>query len=144
MRRALVASTAFTGTVLAFVIAVALAQWLRPRAPLAGLGVSLALACMVYVLWLVVSGWLPHRDVGWLWLSPGALLVAIGVQAMHLVSTFLLGPKLANSTELYGVIGVVATILFWLYIVGRLVIGGATINASVYEHRARSTGATSP
>jgi uncharacterized BrkB/YihY/UPF0761 family membrane protein len=139
IRRVLVASAAFTGTVLAFVVTMAVAQWLRTRAPGPGLGVSLAVVVVVFVLWLVVSGWLPHRDAGWLGLAPGALLVAVGVQAMHLFSAFLLGPKLTNATELYGVIGVVATILFWLYIVGRLVIGGATINVSVHEHRFGST-----
>ena len=36
-------------------------------------------------------------------------------------------------SELYGVLGVVSTILFWLYIAGRLVLGAATLNASLYE-----------
>ena len=32
----------------------------------------------------------------------------------------------------------VSTILFWLYITGRLVIGAATINASLYEQRSQT------
>ena len=31
-----------------------------------------------------------------------------------------------------------STTLFWLYIVGRLVVGAATINASVYEQSTRT------
>ena len=64
---------------------------------------------------------------------PGAVLVAVGLEGLHLFTVYFLGPKLANATELYGVLGVVSTILFWLYITGRLVIGAATINASLYE-----------
>jgi uncharacterized BrkB/YihY/UPF0761 family membrane protein len=51
---------------------------------------------------------------------------------------YFLGPKLANATELYGVLGVVSTILFWLYIVGRLVVGAATVNASLHEQSTRT------
>jgi uncharacterized BrkB/YihY/UPF0761 family membrane protein len=70
-------------------------------------------------------------------LLPGAVLIAVGVQVFYLFTTLFLGPKLASATELYGLIGIVGTILFWLYIVGRLMIGGAILNASIHE---RGTG----
>jgi membrane protein len=66
-------------------------------------------------------------------LLPGAVVVAVGLEGLHLFTVYFLGPKLANATELYGVLGVVSTILFWLYIVGRLVVGAATVNASLHE-----------
>jgi len=44
-------------------------------------------------------------------------------------------PCLGTATELYGGIGVATTMLFWLHIVGRLVIGAATLNASLVERR---------
>ena len=71
---------------------------------------------------------------------PGALLVGIGVQAFYQFATWFLAPKLANATELYGLLGIAATALFWLYILGRLMIGAVTLNASVREQRI----ATSP
>ena len=49
--------------------------------------------------------------------------------AFYLFTIWFLGPKLASATETYGVVGVFTTLLFWLYLVGRLVIGGATLNA---------------
>ena len=86
-------------------------------------------------MWLVVSSWLPHRGIGWRDLVPGAVLVAIGMQAFYLFATIFLAPKLANATQLYGLLGIAATVLFWLYVLGRLTIGAATLNASLYENR---------
>ena len=99
---------------------------------------TLALVVVPFTIWLLTSRRLPHRDVGWMGLAPGALLVALGLHGLHLFTVFFLGPKLENATELYGVVGVVSTILFWLYIAGRLVIGAATINASLYEQTSQT------
>ncbi len=55
---------------------------------------------------------------------------------MHLFTTYFLGPKLTSATQLYGVIGVTTTILFWFYLAGRLIIAGATLNTAFTERRA--------
>ncbi len=43
-------------------------------------------------------------------------------------------------------VGVVSTILFWFYLTGRLVIGAATLNASLYEQdlHARAAAGSAP
>ena len=64
--------------------------------------------------------------------------MAVGIEGLHVFTVYFLGPKLENATELYGVVGVVSTMLFWLYITGRLVIGAATINASLYDQRSQT------
>lgn len=129
------ASLAFTGAALVFVAAMAAVRWLRSESAGLGLVTTLALIVVPFAIWLWASLRLPHRDLGWLKLLPGAALVAAGVQALHLFTTLYLGPRLTNSTELYGALGIATTILFWLYIVGRLVIAAATLNASLDEHR---------
>ena len=128
----------FTGTALTFVAAMAAVRWLREESPGTGLAATLAVIVVPFAIWLLVSKRLPHQDVGWMGLVPGAVLVAVGIEGLHVFTVFFLGPKLANATELYGVIGVVSTMLFWLYITGRLVIGAATINASLYEQRSQT------
>ena len=138
VRKALLASLAFTGTALTFVASMAAARWLREESPGTGLAATLAVVVVPFAIWLLVSKRLPHQDVGWMGLVPGAVLVAVGIEGLHVFTVFFLGPKLANATELYGVIGVVSTMLFWLYITGRLVIGAATINASLYEQRSQT------
>jgi uncharacterized BrkB/YihY/UPF0761 family membrane protein len=88
-----------------------------------------------FALWLAVTSRLPHPGVGWMDLVPGALLVGIGVQAFQQFAILFLAPKLANATQLYGLLGIAATALFWFYILGRLMIGAATLNASLNEQR---------
>ena len=70
--------------------------------------------------------------------SPGAVLFAVGALALNLFTSYFLGPRLESATELYGGLGLATTILFWLYIIGRLVTGAATLNVSLYESRERS------
>ena len=84
--------------------------------------------------------------MGWAGLVPGAVLIALGVEAIHMFTVYFLGPKLVNATELYGVVGIVSTILFWFYLTGRLVIGAATLNASLYEQdlHARAAAGSAP
>jgi len=141
IRRKPLASAAFTGTALAFVASMAVVQWLRAELPTLGLVTTLAVVAVPFTGWLVVSYRLPHQGTGVMGLVPGAALVALGVQALHIFTAYFLGPKLVNATELYGVLGVVSTALFWLYLTGRLVIGAATLNASLYEQRSRDSTA---
>jgi uncharacterized BrkB/YihY/UPF0761 family membrane protein len=132
---ALRASLVFTGTALGFVASMGAVRWLRTETAVLGLIATLALIVVPFAIWLVASQRFPHRDVGWLDLVPGAIVVAVGVQALHVFTTLFLGSRLTSATQLYGALGIATTILFWLYIVGRLVIGGATLNASLAEQR---------
>ena len=133
VRNVLIASLVFTGTVLLLIGAMSAARWVREESPTPGLIATFAVVVVPFAIWLMASRYLPHEDVGWIGLLPGAVVVAVGLEGLHLFTVYFLGPKLANATELYGVLGVVSTTLFWLYIVGRLVVGAATVNASLYE-----------
>jgi uncharacterized BrkB/YihY/UPF0761 family membrane protein len=138
VRNVLIASLAFTGTVLLLIGAMSAARWVRDESPTPGLIATFAVVVVPFAIWLAASRYLPHEDVGWMGLLPGAAVVAVGLEGLHLFTVYFLGPKLANATELYGVLGVVSTILFWLYIVGRLVVGAATVNASLHEQSTRT------
>jgi membrane protein len=135
LANALKASLAFTGAAVGFIAAMSGARWLRAETATPGLIATLALIVVPFALWLSVARRLPHREVGWRELVPDALVVAAGVQALHLFTTLFLGPKLANATELYGALGIATTILFWFYLVGRLVLAGAMLSASLDDQR---------
>lgn len=135
IRKPLWASLGFTGSMLAFGASMALVRWVRSESQILGAITTLASVAVPFALWLVASQWLPHRGSGLRGLLPGALVVAVGVHAFYLFTTLFLAPKLDSATETYGAIGVVGTMLFWLYLLGRLVIGGATMNASLYDRR---------
>jgi uncharacterized BrkB/YihY/UPF0761 family membrane protein len=127
------AALAFAGCALGLLSIVGATNWLRHNSP--GLGITSRLL-MFFVFAgaaLLVSLLLPHRDVPWYWLLPGALLTAVGVQILHLFTVFYLAGKLDSSSQLYGGLGAAATILLWLYLLGRLIVGSAVLNATLWE-----------
>jgi uncharacterized BrkB/YihY/UPF0761 family membrane protein len=129
------ASLLFTGGTLGLIAATAGARWLREHSTTWGLVTTLLLFAVPLAAWLFASRFLPNHARGWLDLAPGAALVAVGFQAMNLFTAYVLGPKLTSATQLYGVFGIVTTILFWFYITGRLIIASATLNAAFSEQR---------
>jgi uncharacterized BrkB/YihY/UPF0761 family membrane protein len=130
------ASLAFTGGTLALIAAMLAASWVRGHAAAAGLAATMLVLAVPFGGWLVVTRALPNRASGWIELVPGAALFAVGEQAMHLFTAYFLGPKLASATQLYGLLGIVTTILFWFYWTGRLIIAAAILDVSFAERRA--------
>lgn len=137
------AAVGFSGLVVGTLLLTFGAQFLRARAP--GIGVVVAaLIVLAYTgLWLGASILLPHGDASWPHLLPGAVLVGVGGQVMHLVSVFYLTEKIERSSELYGGLGLAATMLLGLYLVSRLVVASAILNATLWSQRMgpRQTGA---
>lgn len=129
------ASLLFTTACLGFIAAMAGARWMRDNTDELGLVTTLLVLAVPFGIWLLVSHVLPNDARGWVELMPGAALVAAGEQAMHVFTAYFLGPKLTSATQLYGLVGIVTTVLFWFYISGRLIIGAATLNASFSEQR---------
>ena len=89
---------------------------------------SLALFA-VFAIFLLSPEWPPRWRTAW----PGAVLVAVGVEALHLVAVVYLPGKLARSAELYGTLGVAAAVLVWLALITRLVVLGQVLNAVLAE-----------
>jgi uncharacterized BrkB/YihY/UPF0761 family membrane protein len=111
--------------------------WVREQVPEAGFVLTLAsfLPYVAVALWVMLI--LPHGDATWQGLLPGAVLVAFGAQAIHLVSALYLAPKVQRSTDLYGALGSATVILLWLYLIARLLVAAAFLNASLWAQRAR-------
>jgi uncharacterized BrkB/YihY/UPF0761 family membrane protein len=89
----------------------------------------------IFAWWLVLSLRLPHRNVSWRELLPGAVVMAIGLELISSVGTFLIAPRIETSQNTYGALGVAATLLFGLYLVSRLVVASAVVNVTVWERR---------
>ena len=145
--RAVRSSLAFSGVACVFVGAVSLTWWFRHAAELSQLLVAAIAIGTLAGLWLHVSLHLPHGTATWRALLPGAVLVAIGFEATHGLVVYLLGPKLEKSTSLYGGLGVVVTLLFFMYVVGRIVVTAPILNSSLHEElegRARSEHGDTP
>jgi uncharacterized BrkB/YihY/UPF0761 family membrane protein len=93
-------------------------------------------------LWAIVQDRLPHPDdVKWTDQLPGALLVAVGIEALHLVTVIWFTRSIENKSETYGAIGAALAILLWAYFLGRIVVSGAMLNAVLWEQRQQSPAA---
>jgi uncharacterized BrkB/YihY/UPF0761 family membrane protein len=92
-----------------------------------------SLAFYVVIGMLVLSGTWP---VPWRSTWPGALLLAIGIECLHLAAVVLLPGAVARSSELYGTLGVAASLLLWLAFMARLLVIGQVLNAVLAERRA--------
>jgi uncharacterized BrkB/YihY/UPF0761 family membrane protein len=113
------------------------AGWVRANSarPL-GLIATLGLCLVFGAIWLWVSMKLPAaRNVPWTAYVPGAVLLGVGIEALHVFTVYFLQTKLANASELYGVLGLATTALFYLFLIGRGVVWAAELNAVVWEVR---------
>jgi uncharacterized BrkB/YihY/UPF0761 family membrane protein len=135
LAKPLKASLLFSGVCLGVGLVMAGSWWLKQNATAGAVTAVIVLVLPLTALWVWVSLLLPHRDAGWKDLVPGAVLVAAGFQVLHVLTLWLALPKLESSQSTYGPLGVVATILFWGYLIGRLIVSAAILNASLYDER---------
>lgn len=135
--RPIVGSLAFSGGICAFIAALSLTWWFRDETTAGHFVVFAVTIVPLAGLWLLVSLYLPHGDASWRTLVPGALLVALSFEVGRGVIVYWLAPKLENSASLYGAFGVVSTILFYMYIAGRVVVTAPILNSAVHDELRR-------
>jgi uncharacterized BrkB/YihY/UPF0761 family membrane protein len=126
-------SLVFTGGMCLVIATVSLTWWLRDESSASQALVFAAMIVLLAALWLWVSMRLPHGDASWKALIPGAIFAAVAFQVVHGMVVYLFGPKLEKSTSLYGALGVTATILFFMWVVGWIVITAPILNRSLYD-----------
>jgi uncharacterized BrkB/YihY/UPF0761 family membrane protein len=120
---------------LAFPLAAVLASAIRERSP--GVGIlATALSIVPFAaLWVLISSFLPHRDASWQALVPGALLFGLGLEALNVFTAYVLTPWALNKQGTYGAIGLAAALLLSLFLISRLVVAAAVLNATLWERR---------
>jgi uncharacterized BrkB/YihY/UPF0761 family membrane protein len=133
--RPLPAALLLLGTIVAFSAVIGAASKARAELGVAGLLVSIVALGAFFAIWLGVSLLLPHSDTDWRALVPGAVLVAIGVQVIHLGTVLFIANKLQRASETYGSLGVAFTLLLWLFVVSRVIVASAMLNAALAERR---------
>jgi uncharacterized BrkB/YihY/UPF0761 family membrane protein len=92
--------------------------------------------------WLVISTQLPHRDVRWTALVPGALLFGTGLLFVNVFNVYVTTRLVEGRANTYGVLGIAAALLFSLVLVGRVIVLSAELNASLATRRERPPGPT--
>lgn len=118
-------------------------SYLRHRV---GFGASLALGLVPVVaggsVWVGISLLLPHAGAHWRALVPGAAMFAIGVALLHFATVFYFAPRLARAPALYGSLGTAATLLVWLFLIARIAVASAFLNATLWRRRATAARTT--
>ena len=128
------------GMLVIYFVLAGFAAWARSRSHAAGLVATIIVAAGFTGLWLWISLRLPHRDAGWVDLLPGALLVGVGVGILQVAAAYLLGPYALEKQGTYGALGLAAALLLSLWVLGRLLVGGAEVNATLWERKRRESG----
>jgi len=133
-------ATKLLAILVAFFALAGFAGWARERSTAAGLIATLGVIVGFTALWLWTATQLPHRDAGRRDLVPGAVAVGVGVGILQFAAAYLLAPYALSKQGTYGVLGIAAAVLFSLWALGRLLIGGAEINATLWERKQRGAG----
>jgi uncharacterized BrkB/YihY/UPF0761 family membrane protein len=139
--RPLQSSLAFSGVMCAFIAAVWLTWWFRDASTATQIVIFAVTIVPLAALWLGVSLRLPHGTASWKALLPGAFLVAVGFQVCHAVVVYVIAPRLEDASSLSVALGSVTSLLFFMYIAGRIVVTAPILNSSLHTEL-RGTGRT--
>ncbi len=120
-----------------FFAVVELAGWVRANTDTApGLVATLAVGFGFAAVWLLASRQLPcGEELPLSAFIPGAVIFGAGLEALHLFTVYFLADRLANASSLYGSLGLAATALFFLFLIGRGLVWAAELNAVVWDVR---------
>lgn len=121
------------GSLLLFGAVIYLSAIVRTLGVIAGLAGSLTTLASMSVAYLGLGWILPRRSREWFWLIPGAAAGAAGSVGLQAFATFYLPDKLAGASATYGALGITATVLAYLFLLGLLLTLAPVVNAVVFE-----------
>jgi YihY family inner membrane protein len=96
---------------------------------LAGAAGLVSATALSIALYLVVFRMLSPKHLRWWDLLPGAVVAGVGWQVLETVGVQLVQRQLRHSSQLYGTVGVVLGLIFFLVLVAQLTLYGLEINA---------------
>jgi len=106
---------------------------LRAAAPAPGFFLTAASILVPFFAWWWASNRLPHDKVPVWALLPGAVIFAVGIEALHLFAVYYSGARAASKSQTYGAAGIALSVLAWAYVAGRLVTFTALVNSTLWR-----------
>ena len=79
-----------------------------------------------------------RRGTGATDLIPGSLFYAFGVVLVVLSNILILDRLLEEKSSTYGALGMAATLLLGFFLIRRVIVGAAVLNATLYDRRRRT------
>jgi uncharacterized BrkB/YihY/UPF0761 family membrane protein len=134
----LVPTLLLLGVFLGFGVISTAASAVRAWSPEPGALATLVALLFYAGLWLLVSVRLPHRGTQWTALIPGALVFGLGLELLHVVVAYFITPYAIAKQGTYGALGVAAALLVGLFLVSRLIVVAAVVNATLWQRQART------
>lgn len=125
----------FLAFVTAAALATALARQLREASSdVVGWLVTTLVVFVIYlVTWLLACRFLPRAEgTTWMAMLPGSVLFAVGAQALQLLVVLWFAPRIDNATAHYGALGIAILLLGGIYLIGRLIVAAAFVNATIW------------
>jgi uncharacterized BrkB/YihY/UPF0761 family membrane protein len=87
-------------------------------------------------LFVVLLAQLPRpAEAAWSRLVPGALFVGLVIASLQAFVLGYIAHKLSSSSELYGGVGTAIVVLFWLYLIGRVLVLGPILDGVLWRRR---------
>ncbi len=129
----IVRSLEFLGLLLCLAAVSAAASALRSWSTFPGLAATVVAVVPYAGLWLVIALRLPHGEAPWTALVPGALVYGVGTEIVHGVIAYVITPWALAKQGTYGALGLAAALLLCLFLISRLVVSSAVVNATLWE-----------
>ena len=71
--------------------------------------------------------------MAWQDFLPGAILVGVGVEALHVFTVVWISRSFQSKSEAFGAIGGSLSILLWSYVMGRILAAAPVLNAAAWR-----------
>jgi uncharacterized BrkB/YihY/UPF0761 family membrane protein len=123
----------FAAVIAGQIVLAATVGLVRDRSETAGVAGLVLFVLGVAGLWLVLEVHLPHSSARWTDLIPGALLYGAGILGVQVFNAYILGVILESKADTYGTLGGAAAVLLSFFFIGRVIVGAAVLNATLYE-----------
>jgi uncharacterized BrkB/YihY/UPF0761 family membrane protein len=126
------------GTILVVLVSIVLVQLLSALEnfsfPAWVVGTVLFMAVPAGV-WLFASWKVFSHPEGMSWQDflPGAIVVGVGVEALHVFTVVWISRSFASKSQAFGAIGGSLSILLWSYVMGRIMAAAPVVNAAAWR-----------
>jgi uncharacterized BrkB/YihY/UPF0761 family membrane protein len=77
-------------------------------------------------------------------LLPGAVVFGAGFALLQLITAYVIAPMALSKQGTYGALGIAAVLLVQLFLLSRLMVGAAVLNATLWERRVRAGDVSRP
>ena len=124
----------FVGSLIVMVLLITFVGTLRHLGLAASFSGIAGAMVLVGLAFFMVANILPHRSTAPQWLLPGSIAAPIALSGLQVFANYYLPDKVARSSSLYGSLGVAVAVLFYLYLLGNIIVGSALVNAVWWDH----------